>query len=107
MANLHLLTRDFEAKVIDRPIGEPEHTFAAPGADARALTVEIKPDGNAGWVGTFAAPSPGARALTSLCEAPTIAGLCVVERGTAFLGDAREPESFSALGLADPIIDVK
>lgn len=104
-----MLTQDhfaseFDVAIVDRPVGEPDHVFAATGAGARAVAIEVEPWGEPAWVATFAAQDPGIRALTTLLGTPSPTGLCVIERGTAFLGDVLQPEGFAVVETRGPVV---
>lgn len=104
-----MITRDhfaseFDAAIMERSGGVPDHLFAAPGAGARAVEVVVEPWGGPTWTATFAAPEPGVRALTAVLGTPRPTGLCVVERGTAFFGDVLEPAGFSVVETRGPVI---
>lgn len=83
---------------------DPDHAFAAEGAGARATLVAVELWGEPTWTVAFAAPDPGRRALTALLGTPRPTGLCVVERGTVFLGDVREPEAFEVVATPGPVV---
>lgn len=95
--------RAFEARVVDYPTTGPDVAVAAAGAGAQATAVFVDTGMGATWTGTFSAPDPGARSLTALLGTPTPTGLCVVERGTGFIGDVKRPESFVALEIPGPV----
>jgi hypothetical protein len=99
----HFASR-FEARIVDHPSGLPDRTFAVPGAGSRVITVAVEPWSEPAWTATFAAPDPGVRALTALLGTPSPTGLCVVERGTAFLGDVLDPSAFPVVETDGPIV---
>ena len=43
-------------------------------------------------------------ALSALLGTPSPTGLCVIERGTVFLGDVLEPEGFTVVPTAGPVV---
>ncbi|WP_156759685.1 hypothetical protein [Microbacterium karelineae] len=94
---------DFEATISDRVV-DPQYSFTAEGGGSRAVMVAVEPWRNPGWTATFAAPDPGRRALSMLLETPSRTGLCVVERGTAFLGDVLEPDGFKVVATPGPVV---
>ncbi|OYN89349.1 hypothetical protein [Parenemella sanctibonifatiensis] len=94
---------EFTAGVADMSAGA-DHAFLAEGAGARSTFVVVEPWGAQSWSATFAAPDPGRRALSALLGTPNPTGLCVVERGTAFLGDVLNPASFEAVPTMGPVV---
>ncbi|WP_028050500.1 hypothetical protein [Cellulomonas sp. URHD0024] len=107
-----MITRDyfaseFDVAIVERSGGLPDHAFAAPGAGARAVEVAVEPWGAPMWTATFAAPDLGVRALTAVIGTPSPTGLCVVERGTAFVGDVLEPAVFSVVETRGPVVDAE
>lgn len=103
MNNEHF-ARAFEKAIIDIPPHGPDHEFAAEGAGSRATTIWVKPHGQPGWIGSFAAPDPGVPALTGCLGTPSPDRLCVLERGSAFLGDVADPDTFAAIKTAGPVV---
>lgn len=97
---------EYRAEVVDLPPA-PDYSFSAPGAGARAIVVGVEPWGKPPWTGTFAAPEPGCRTLTALLRTPSLTGLCVVERGTAFRGDVDRPHSFEVVPTTGPVVASK
>ncbi|MFN8520945.1 MAG: hypothetical protein U0667_16480 [Chloroflexota bacterium] len=97
----------FDASVVERPRGRPDFEFVAPGAGSRSVWIAVEPKAGSIWSGTFLAPDPGVRALSVLLRTPTPTGLCVVERGTAFLGDVLDPPSFKVLPTKGPVVDAQ
>lgn len=95
---------EFDAAIVERSSGTSDHVFAAPGAGARAVEVVVEPWGRPMWTATFAAPDPGVRALTAVLGTPSPTGLCVVERGAAFVGDVLEPAGFSVVDTRHPVM---
>lgn len=95
---------EYEAAIADHPVGESGYVYAADGAGARAVAIEVEPWGEPAWLATFAAPEPGVRALTALLGTPASTGLCVVERGTAFLGDVLDPAGFIVVETPGPVV---
>lgn len=95
---------EFDVAITDRPTASLDHQFAAEGAGSRVVVVAVEPWGAAAWTAAFASPDPGRRALTALLGTPSPTGLCVVERGTAFLGDVLEPESFGVVATPGPVV---
>lgn len=95
---------DFECEIIDYPMGEPDYTFAAPGAGARATTVQVTPSEGTSWTGAFSAPDPGIRPHSAVVGTPHMSGLCVIERGTAFIGDVRRPQGFVHVPTDGPVV---
>lgn len=94
----------FDAAITDHPVGPPDHVFAADGAGARAISIQVEPWGEPVWSATFSAPAPGVRALTTLLGTPAPTGLCVVEQGTAFLGDVLRPGGFRVVETPGPVV---
>lgn len=82
----------------------PDHAFSAEGAGARASLIAVEPWGGSTWTATFAAPDPGLGALTALLGTPSPTGLCVIERGTAFLGDVLEAADFRVVATDGPVV---
>lgn len=95
---------DFDVAVVDYSAAAPDHAFSAEGAGSRALMVAVEPRGEPTWTAAFAGPDPGRRALTALLRTPSPTGLCVIERGTAFLGDVRAPEGFEVVATPGPVV---
>lgn len=95
---------EFDAALADYPSADPDRAFSAEGAGARAMLVAIEPSGAPTWTASFAAPDPGRSALSALLRTPSPTVLCVVERGTAFLGDVRQPDSFTVLSTPGPVV---
>ncbi len=97
----------YDATIAERPgVGHPTHAFAAGGAGARAVTVVVEPWYATSWTAEFAAPDPGIRALSGIFSTPNPDGLCVIERGTAFLGDVLTPRGFAVVQTRGPVVDV-
>lgn len=104
-----MITRDhfaseFDATVVEHPGSVPDHVFAAPGAGARVVEIEVEPWGESTWTASFAAPDPGVRALSAILGMPSPTGLCVVERGTAFVGDVLTPDAFGVVKTGGPVV---
>lgn len=95
---------EFDVAVTDCPAASPDYAFSADGSLSRATAIAVAPRGKATWTAVFSAPEPGRRALTALLGTPSPTGLCVVERGTAFLGDVLQPESFGVVATAGPVL---
>lgn len=95
---------EFGVSIVDSTGGLPDHSFAAEGAGSRAIEVVVEPWGGRSWSAVFAASDPGVRALTVLLGTPTPTGLCVIERGTAFLGDVLDPEGFTCVETGGPVV---
>lgn len=95
---------EFDATLVERSGGAPDHSFAAPGAGARAIEVVVAPWGGPMWTATFAAPEPGVRALTAVLGTPSSTGLCVIERGAAFIGDVLDPAGFRLVETPGPVV---
>jgi len=95
--------REYHAEIAEYS-ATPVHTFSAEGAKSRALKIVVEPSGRSRWSAQFAAPDPGRRALTALLGTPRLTGLCVVERGTAFLGDVLDPEDFEVVPTSGPVV---
>jgi hypothetical protein len=96
---------EFDVAIADLPTVPPDHAFSAEGAGSRVVMVAVEPWGEPSWTAAFAGPDPGRRALSALLGTPRPTGLCVVERGTAFLGDVLEPESFRVVATPGPVVD--
>lgn len=103
MIGHHHFASQFNVAVGDYT-GVPGHAFSSAGAGSRAVMVVVEPSGDAPWCATFAAPDPGRRALSALLGTPRLSGLCVVERGTAFLSDVYSPEGFEVVPVVGPIV---
>lgn len=88
---------EFYVSIVEYTAGLPDRTFAAEGAGSQAIRVAVEPWGEPAWTAAFAASDPGVRALSALLGTPSPTGLCVIERGTAFLGDVLDPEGFSVI----------
>lgn len=95
---------EFEASFVEQRPGAADFVFNAEGAGSRAVEVEILPWAGSAWVGRFASPEPGIRALSALLATPSPTGLCVVERGCAFVGDVLEPTTFRPLRTGGPVV---
>lgn len=95
---------EFVATIVDYPVGGPDHVFAAGGAGARTVLIEVEPWGEPAWSASFAAADPGVSALTRLLGTPAPTALCVVERGTVFLGDVLDPEGFAVVETPGPVV---
>ena len=95
---------EFGVSIVDSTAGLPDHSFAAEDAGSRAIEVVVEPWGEQSWTAVFAASDPGVRALTALLGTPSLTGLCVVERGTAFLGDVLDPEGFTVVETKGPVV---
>jgi hypothetical protein len=94
----------FEASVIDLPPGAPDWAFASEFAGSRTLTISVEPWGDHPWTATFSSADPGRRALTALLGTPSPTGLCVIERGTGFLGDVLDPSGFVVVETNGPVV---
>ena len=96
---------EFDVAVAEYSAAPPDHAFAAEGAGSQATVVAVEPWGEPTWTAAFAAPSPGRRVLAhALLGTPCPTGLCVVERGIAFLGDVLQPEGFEVVPTAGPVL---
>jgi hypothetical protein len=98
---------EFDAEIADYLAASPDHVFEAEGTGSRATLVAVEPWGEPTWTVSFAAPDPGRRALTTLLGTPSPTGLCVVARGTAFLGDVLVPEGFEVVAAPGPIVSAE
>ncbi|MCO7237731.1 hypothetical protein [Aeromicrobium sp. CnD17-E] len=107
MINHGRFVSTFDATTADLPTGPPDVTCAAEGSGSRSRVVTVQPRGGQVWTGTFAAPDPGRPALSALLGTPDPAGLCIVERGTAFLGDVLEPASFGVIATTRPVVSAE
>lgn len=105
MAMRSRFASEFDLALVDMPGGRPGRVFSAEGAGARVVWVEVKPWGGPAWTAGFAGPDPGRRALTALLGTPSRTGLCIVERGTAFLGDVLEPDSPDVVVTPGPVVE--
>jgi hypothetical protein len=94
---------EFDAAISECATGS-DYRFSAEGAGARTVAVEVQPSDGARWIATYAAPDPGRRALSALLGTPSRTGLCVVERGTAFLGDVLRPAAFEVIRTPGPVV---
>jgi hypothetical protein len=94
---------EFDVAIADYSAA-PDHVFSAEGAGSRAAAVSVEPWGEPPWTAAFAGPDPGRRALTALLGTPSPTGLCVVERGTAFVGDVLEPDGFEVVATPGPVV---
>lgn len=97
---------DFAAAVIDYPAAPPDRMFSAEGSGHRATMISVEPLGDSMWTASFSGPDPGRRALFGLLGTPSRNGLCVVERGTAFVGDVLNPEGFAVVAMQGPVVSV-
>ncbi|WP_019145983.1 hypothetical protein [Aeromicrobium massiliense] len=95
---------EFDVAVVEYAAETPDRMFSADGAGSRAVLVAVEPWGEPTWTASFAGSDPGRRALTGLFGTPSPTGLCVVERGTAFLGDVVEPEGFEVVATPGPVV---
>lgn len=95
----------FSARVVDYPGAGSAVAIGEQGAGATALCVEVLPSSGESWSGAFFAPDPMRPATTHVYGTPDPNGLCVVYRGSVFLGDARVPESFHRVSIAGPVVD--
>lgn len=95
---------EFSFSIVDSPTGLPDHSFVADGAGSRAIEVVVEPWGEQSWTAAFAASEPGYRALTAVLGTPSPTGLCVIERGTAFLGEVLDPEGFAVVDTVGPVV---
>jgi hypothetical protein len=98
--------REYDVFDAEASPSAPDHEFSATGAGARSALVLIQPWAGPSWVGSFAAPEPNTPALSAFAGTPRPTGLCVIERGTAFLGDVLQPARFVALATHGPITRV-
>lgn len=98
---------EFDVAIADLPGTSVDHVFAAEGAGARTLVVAVEPWGEPSWIAAFAAPDPGRRALTALLGTSNLTGLCVIERGTAFVGDVRDPVGFAVVPTPGPVVEAE
>lgn len=100
--------RRYDAAIVERPsAGEPMYAFAAGDAGSRAITVMVEPWGATAWTAEFFGPDPGRRALSGLFGTPSPDCLCVIERGTAFFGDVRNPTGFAVVDTRGAVVNVK
>lgn len=97
---------EFIAEIVERSSVAPNFTFSAAGSGARVIDVSVRLRNGSGWSACFAGPDPGIRAVTALLATPHPFGLCVIERGAAFLGDVRDPSGFSVIEHAEPVVEV-
>lgn len=97
---------EFDVSITDYPSGNSDHLFVAPGASQQAVAIVVEPWRGASWTATFAGPDPGRRALSGLAGTPSPTGLCVVERGTAFLGNVLDPSGFCVAETDGPVVGV-
>ncbi len=95
----------FDVRVIERPSRPPDHAFAAPGAGSRAVHIRVESRNAPAWTASVAAPEPGRQALSTLLGTPSFTGLCVVERGTAFLCDVLDPAAFTEVATRGPVVE--
>lgn len=100
-------TSEFEVTGVDYAAAAPDHVFSAEGAGARAVVVAVVPWGESTWTASFAGPDPGRRALTRLLGTPSPTGLCVIERGTAFVGDVLQPNGFEVVATPGPVVEAE
>ena len=98
----------FRARIVDLPFNGCDYTFKSKGAGARAISLLVEPDDGSSWLATFAADDPLANeALSGIWRTPSPTGLCVIERGTAFLGDVLTPSEFAVIETCGPIVAMK
>lgn len=95
---------EFNVAIADDQVDAADHVFSAEGAGSRSVLINVEPRGRPMWIAAFAGPDPGRRALTALFGTPSETGLCVVERGTAFLGSVLEPDSFEVVPTPGPVV---
>jgi len=84
-----------------------DYVFVGDGADMRSSVISVEPWNGGSWTAAFRSEEPGLRALTGLVGTPSPSGLCVVERGTPFLGDVLDPGRFRAIEVAGPVVAVE
>jgi hypothetical protein len=106
MTDLNQVHTDvYSASFVDKPAsGWPGYHFSAEGSGSRAATVLVELRGRSSWSADFAAPAPGRRSLSGLFRLPDESTLCVVERGTAFVGDVTRPSGFAAVDRLGPVV---
>lgn len=97
-------TSEFDVSIADDPAAPADYSFAAHGASSRAIVIAVEPWTERPWTASFAAPDPGTRSLTALLSTPRSTGLCVMERGTAFLGDVLDPGGFRVVETMGPVL---
>ena len=102
IANRHFVSA-FDVAVVEHAAAV-DHEYVASGAGARATVIAVEPWGQGRWSGSFAAPDPGRRALTAWYGTASPHGLCMIERGTPFLGDVRHPEGFEVSTTRGPVV---
>lgn len=96
---------EFDASIVDAFAATPDYEFVAGGAGGRSIQVLVDPWVVPAWSASFAASDPGIRALSALHGTPLATGLCVVERGTAFVGDVLDPASgFDVVDTGGPVV---
>lgn len=89
------------------PGGRPNYTFSAGVLSGRAKTISIQPESGSSWVGSFIGDPSYRRGITGLYGTPSPDHLCVLERGTAFVVDARNPIATLLVPSDGPVRDVQ
>lgn len=97
----------YSAEFIEYSSSKPDFEFSSEGSSSRAIRVLVSPFGGATWVASFAAPDPGMRAISGLFSAPSPTELCVIERGTAFIGDVQYPKTFREVHTYGPVTSAR
>jgi hypothetical protein len=89
----------YEAEALDDwPGAGFDFHFVAPGASSRASGVLVHPYEDASWSASVAGRADGLHSsFSGLFPTPDPGVLCVVERGTAFLVDVREPAKYEVI----------
>lgn len=98
---------DYSAETIDYSSSKPDFEFSSDGSSSRAVRVLVSPSGRDAWTASVSAPDPNMRAVSGLFLAPSRTRLCVIERGTAFLGDVRYSKTFRDVHTHGPLISVR
>ena len=94
----------FTVTIVEGSAAPVDFRFAAAGSGARAVELVVEPRDGPAWTAAFAAPDPGFPALTGVLGTPNPTGLCVIERGTAFVGDVLDPASFRRVETRGPVV---
>lgn len=95
---------DYVITDVDLPSSGVDREFAAPGADGRRRVIRFEPNEADSWIASFAAPRPGVRSLSAFLATPDPARACIVERGSAFIGDVRTGDGFELVVDAGPMV---
>lgn len=84
---------DYMVDVTDLPTCGPDFTIGGEYGSFH-LPLRITPTNGADYVLAVGSPKPGIATLDALCTTPSADQLCVISRGTVYLGRASRPRSF-------------